>query len=70
MIQKLKFFLRLQIKQTPNGIYIHQTKYIRVVEEIKQERCKRNEDSHASYNIPWTRQGINKAGWDSIQSND
>ena len=29
MMRELKFFLGLQIKQTPNGIYIHQTKYVK-----------------------------------------
>ena len=29
MIGELKFFLGLQIKQTPNGIYIHHTKYMK-----------------------------------------
>ena len=29
MIGELKFFLELQIKQTPQGIYIHQTKYVK-----------------------------------------
>ena len=29
VIGELKFFLGLQIKQTPYGIYIHQTKYVK-----------------------------------------
>jgi len=29
MIGELKFFLGLQIKKTPQGIYIHQTKYVK-----------------------------------------
>ena len=29
MIRELKFFLGLQIKQRPKGIYIHQTKYVK-----------------------------------------
>ena len=29
MTRELKFFLGLQIKQTNNGIYIHQTKYVK-----------------------------------------
>ena len=29
MMGELKFFLGLQIKQTPNGIYIHHTKYMK-----------------------------------------
>jgi len=29
MMGELKFFLGLQIKQTPQGIYIHQTKYVK-----------------------------------------
>ena len=29
MMGELKFFLGLQIKQTPKGIYIHQTKYVK-----------------------------------------
>jgi len=29
MMAELKFFLILQIKQTPNGIYINQTKYVK-----------------------------------------
>lgn len=29
MMEELKFFLRLQIKQTNKGIYIHQTKYVK-----------------------------------------
>jgi len=33
-MEKLKFFLGFQIKQTPKGIYIHQTKY------VKEEKVK------------------------------
>ena len=29
MTRELKFFIGLQIKQTPKGIYIHQTKYVK-----------------------------------------
>ena len=29
MMRELKFFLGLQIKQTSNGIYIHQTRYVK-----------------------------------------
>ena len=29
MMGELKFFVRLQIKQTPNGVYIHHTKYVK-----------------------------------------
>ena len=29
MMGEMKFFLGLQIKQTPQGIYIHQTKYVK-----------------------------------------
>jgi len=29
MMSELKFFLELQIKQKPRGIYIHQTKYVK-----------------------------------------
>ena len=34
MMGELKFFLGLQIKQTPIGIYIHQTKYVKKLLKI------------------------------------
>jgi len=41
MMAEWKFFLRLQIKQTNNGIYIHQTKYVKeLIKKIKFEDAK------------------------------
>jgi len=68
MMGELEFFLGLQIKQTPTGIYLCSPNQVceKIVEEIQHGLCKRNEDSNASYNIPWTGRGINKSGHDSI----
>ena len=44
--------------------------YERITEEIQHGRCKRNEDSNVPHHMPWTGRGINKGGWDSVQSND
>jgi len=38
MIGELNFFLGLQIKQTPQGIYIHQAKYVKkTIKEVQHE---------------------------------
>ena len=42
---ELKFILGLQIKQTPKGIYIRQTKYVKeLLKKINIRDAKRNED--------------------------
>ena len=41
MMGELKFFLRPQIKQTPNGIYIHQTKNVKeLLEKLNMNNAK------------------------------
>jgi len=41
MMGELKFFLRLQIKQTNEGIYIHQTKYVKeLLKKFKMDDAK------------------------------
>ena len=41
MMREMKFFLGLQIKQTNNGIYIHQTKYVKeLLKKFKLEDTK------------------------------
>ena len=41
MMGELKFFLRLQIKQTNEGIYIHQTKYVKeIIKNFKMDDAK------------------------------
>ena len=41
MMGKLKFFLGLQIKQTNEGIYIHQTKYVKeLLKKFKMDDAK------------------------------
>ena len=41
MIEKLTFFLRLQIKQTKKGIFINQTKYMRkILKKFGMENAK------------------------------
>ena len=37
---------------------------------LQHGQCKRIKDSNASHDIPWTRRGINKGGWDIVQNND
>ena len=67
---ELKFILGLQIKQTPKGIYIRQTKYVKeLLKKINIRDAKRNEDPNAHHHIPWTRRGINKGGQDSVVHN-
>nr|ABA98847.1 retrotransposon protein, putative, unclassified [Oryza sativa Japonica Group] len=41
MMGELSYFLRLQIKQTPQGTFVHQTKYTKdLLRRLKMENCK------------------------------
>jgi len=41
MMRELKFFLRIQINQCKNGVYVHQSKYTKeLLKKFKLEDCK------------------------------
>uniref|UniRef100_I1Q6N2 Reverse transcriptase Ty1/copia-type domain-containing protein n=1 Tax=Oryza glaberrima TaxID=4538 RepID=I1Q6N2_ORYGL len=41
MMGELSYFFVLQIKQTPQGTYVHQTKYTKdLLRRFKMENCK------------------------------
>ena len=57
MMGELKFFLGLQIKQTPQGIYIHQTKY---VEELLKKFNMSDAKEMKTPKHPTTHLGLDK----------
>ena len=58
MMREMKFFLGLQIKQTNNVIYIHQTKYVKeLLKKFKLEDAKEMK-THMHPTMSWIGRGI------------
>jgi len=51
MMGELKFFLRIQVNQSKDEVYVHQTKYTKeLVKKFKLEDCKvMNTPIHPTY---------------------